>query len=237
MDDSRANSWTRFAVEGAVIVVSILLAFAIDAWWDERNARNAEIEQLVRVAQELQANSQRLQQKLEVLNSAIEGTEELISWMGPEPIDVSPAVYHGQWAKFFSIGMYSVLRGAVQEYLASGTAGDSRHATIRDALWKWHSEADELEKQYQLLRVTHARISDYADDRVPSLYDIVGSGFFSSQLASKFPYDQDILLSDFRFESRLATYLIRLRFVSIQADRMLEMQAELLAMIENATAD
>lgn len=35
--------WNRFAVEAIVIVGSILLAFAIEAWWDELNNRNEEI--------------------------------------------------------------------------------------------------------------------------------------------------------------------------------------------------
>jgi hypothetical protein len=37
--------WTRFVLEGLVIVASILLAFGIDAWWDGRSeaARRAEL--------------------------------------------------------------------------------------------------------------------------------------------------------------------------------------------------
>ena len=88
MSNDKAYSWRRIAVEGAVIVVSILLAFAIDAWWEDRGAHAAELEQLVRVSQELEANSGRLRRKLETIEYSIEGTEELISWMGPEPVDV-----------------------------------------------------------------------------------------------------------------------------------------------------
>ena len=29
--------WRRISAEGAAIVVSILLAFSIQAWWDDRN--------------------------------------------------------------------------------------------------------------------------------------------------------------------------------------------------------
>ena len=42
--------WTRLFAEGAIIVVSILLAFAIDAWWDsaqERSREDAYLRQLV----------------------------------------------------------------------------------------------------------------------------------------------------------------------------------------------
>ena len=34
--------WSRLVAEGAVIVVSILLAFAVDAWWDSRQERARE---------------------------------------------------------------------------------------------------------------------------------------------------------------------------------------------------
>ncbi len=39
MSDSFQSSWKRFAIEGLVIVVSILLAFGIDAFWQERQDR------------------------------------------------------------------------------------------------------------------------------------------------------------------------------------------------------
>ena len=166
MNDDNTISWRRISVEGTVIVVSILLAFAIDASWEERNARDNELEQLIRVTQELEANTGRLQQKLDVILTSIEGTEEYLSWMGPEPVFVPPDVYHRHWPKFFSIGMYSVLRSAVRDYLATGTAGNTRHVAIRDALSKWHSAADDLEEQYDLLRIAHARINDYTEDLV-----------------------------------------------------------------------
>jgi hypothetical protein len=39
MSDGFQSSWTRFAIEGVVIVVSILIAFGIDAFWQERQER------------------------------------------------------------------------------------------------------------------------------------------------------------------------------------------------------
>lgn len=40
------SPWAGIALEGAVIVVSILLAFALDAWWDERN-ESARVEEML----------------------------------------------------------------------------------------------------------------------------------------------------------------------------------------------
>ena len=37
MTETKTIPWKRLTVEAAAIVVSILLAFGIDAWWDARN--------------------------------------------------------------------------------------------------------------------------------------------------------------------------------------------------------
>ena len=47
MPNAHNISWTRIAVEAAAIVVSILLAFAIDAWWDDRKEGIEETEILL----------------------------------------------------------------------------------------------------------------------------------------------------------------------------------------------
>jgi type II secretory pathway pseudopilin PulG len=47
-------SWPRILAEGVAIVVSILLAFAIDRWWDARQARQEEIAALTPLLDELQ---------------------------------------------------------------------------------------------------------------------------------------------------------------------------------------
>ena len=110
-----------------MIVVSILRAFATDSWWEERIARNFEVEQLARVSGEVEANSGRLQRKLDTISAAREGAGEFISWMGPQPIVVSADVYRKKWGKFYSIGTLSALRSAAQDYLATGRSGFFDH--------------------------------------------------------------------------------------------------------------
>jgi hypothetical protein len=48
--------WKRISVEAAAIVASILLAFAIDAWWIERQDRLQESEMLGRLSAEITLN-------------------------------------------------------------------------------------------------------------------------------------------------------------------------------------
>ena len=49
MTDANNIQWKRLSVEAAAIVASILLAFAIDAWWAEQQDRRAESEILSRL--------------------------------------------------------------------------------------------------------------------------------------------------------------------------------------------
>ncbi|MBK7901550.1 MAG: hypothetical protein IPJ97_00340 [Proteobacteria bacterium] len=49
MAETRKIAWKRLAIEATAIVVSILLAFAIDAWWEERRERQAEVVLLERL--------------------------------------------------------------------------------------------------------------------------------------------------------------------------------------------
>ena len=52
----QATPVRRLAVEGVVIVFSILLAFGVDAWWDQRQAQTEELDQLVAVRDEAEGN-------------------------------------------------------------------------------------------------------------------------------------------------------------------------------------
>lgn len=67
--------WKRHAVEGAAIVISILLAFAIDAWWEERGDRQAE----VLLLQRLQADFLEIKAGLEVVELDHRTTQEACS--------------------------------------------------------------------------------------------------------------------------------------------------------------
>ena len=60
MTRSEKIPWKRISVEAAAIVASILLAFAIDAWWAERLERIAEREELSRLYEEIASNYERL---------------------------------------------------------------------------------------------------------------------------------------------------------------------------------
>lgn len=64
MADSQTIQWRRIAVESVAIIISILLAFAIDAWWEEKQERAAEAEILIGLEQEFQETQGLIDDKL-----------------------------------------------------------------------------------------------------------------------------------------------------------------------------
>lgn len=51
-------SWARLVLEGMVIVVSILPAFAVDAWWDGTSERRRIQEQQAQLHGRIRANQE-----------------------------------------------------------------------------------------------------------------------------------------------------------------------------------
>jgi hypothetical protein len=54
VSDEQDIQWKRLSIEAAAIVVSILLAFAIDAWWQDRQERSLEQDMLLGLQEEYQ---------------------------------------------------------------------------------------------------------------------------------------------------------------------------------------
>lgn len=70
--------WRRIAVESVAIVVSILLAFAIDAWWEERQERVDEAEILLGLEQEFLDTQSLIESKLQQYGQMKTAVAELL---------------------------------------------------------------------------------------------------------------------------------------------------------------
>ena len=68
MSDMREIPWKRLLVEGAAIVASILLAFAIDAWWQDHSDQIRLKEYLSQVRADTLDNQHRLTEALQLDN-------------------------------------------------------------------------------------------------------------------------------------------------------------------------
>lgn len=65
--------------EGVVVVASILVAFALDAWWDNRQENEAFLDELASVVSEVEANLASLDLQTRLHQDAIASIDELIT--------------------------------------------------------------------------------------------------------------------------------------------------------------
>jgi hypothetical protein len=65
-------TWKRGLAEGTVIILSVLLALAADAWWDGRQASSLESQVLAEVAEEVAANRTRLALDVERISAMLD---------------------------------------------------------------------------------------------------------------------------------------------------------------------
>jgi len=79
MANNRQIPWRRILLEGAVIVVSILLAFSIDTWWSNRIEQQREREQLVSMLAEFKADLAGLDEVLTSIQGHAKNVETLIA--------------------------------------------------------------------------------------------------------------------------------------------------------------
>jgi hypothetical protein len=78
MKIAREISWPRIFAEGTAIVISILLAFGIQAWWDDRGDRAEEIRLLEALRDELVRNDLEVTAALQAHRAVAEASKSLI---------------------------------------------------------------------------------------------------------------------------------------------------------------
>jgi hypothetical protein len=125
--------WARIAAESVAIVISILMAFAIDAWWSERQIAHEVKENLVALKVELAGNLDLIEREMnyrkavmasiEKINSALINAEPLSS----EEIDI--LLGDLMW-----LGKSEFSTGALQSILQSGLYGQIEDGELRRLL-------------------------------------------------------------------------------------------------------
>lgn len=123
MNSENRSRNRRLAVEGLVIVVSILLAFALDAWWDETDNRRDLRGDLAGVASELEANRSRILFHVDLMERmTVAGDSVLSAMQGLQEGSVVSLPDTVMWL----IGNYPTFNpslGAVDALIASGRLG------------------------------------------------------------------------------------------------------------------
>lgn len=134
MEQLTEKNAKRLVVEVVAIVLSILLAFAIDAWWDERKLRAEEREVLASLYVEFEANRVEAAAVILAHESAVESVAALLQMNEDEILGLSAEAV-GQHIRFFANPRtFDAVRGTVDALTSAGKLGILRDRELREAL-------------------------------------------------------------------------------------------------------
>ncbi len=137
-------SWQRLFVEGSAIVVSILLAFAIDAWWQQRQELAADNARLRSVHEELATHKSLLSEAIEAHQISVENGVKLLGIIsrGEKAADTKEIsrLLDGL-VNFYQI---NAPFGSLETAVASGAIARMRDTALASSLASWPTAIEDL---------------------------------------------------------------------------------------------
>ena len=136
--------WRRTILEGVVIVGSILLAFGIEALWNERQERRDEREAIAQLSTDFQANAVRLAGIKMTHEQALAASYEILALagLGGQPKgtqSTAELVLHSLRA-----WTYDPALGGINSLVQSGRLGILRNDALRVAVAGWPDIVEDL---------------------------------------------------------------------------------------------
>ena len=126
--------WKRISIEAAAIVGSILLAFAIDAWWDEIQERAEEREVLESLLVEFQANRDQAASVISFHDRVVQSVAVLMELSDDEILALPTEAVEEALSSFGSPRTFDAVRGSVDALIGSGKLGILQDRALRESL-------------------------------------------------------------------------------------------------------
>jgi hypothetical protein len=145
----RQLNWRSALLDGFAVLVGILLAFSIDAWWDLRNQREEADSYLAAVETELISNREALTEELEMIRSwVLESEGFLNNVVAPNASPTYEQVREMVW-KTGPNRTTPIARAAIDDLMSSGGFQVIESPQVRRALADYvralDNDASELE--------------------------------------------------------------------------------------------
>lgn len=200
MAESSKIPWPRILAEGMAIIVSILFAFGIDAWWTTRQLHLDEQDILRQLDAEFQTNAVLLAERR--LNHAeiLASLKLVLSVTGPEPDQTVAESTELRVAidRITRWWTYDPQMGVLSGLTQSGRLSIISSDPLRNALASWPSMVRDLaEDEIFTQELTANQLDPYLTRKISRRnvvhYESVGGGRFPSELAG--------ILADQEFEN------------------------------------
>jgi hypothetical protein len=152
MSNTQKIQWQRLLVEGAAIVASILLAFAIDAWWDNRLERIEERRVLESLKAEFLSNAEKIPWFIDSHQKSADSALEVLNAMSAAKSDKLLRLPAAKIARVLGHNSTTLRSGALDATLQSGDLRYITNSTIRERLSAWPTLVMDATENEDLLR-------------------------------------------------------------------------------------
>ncbi len=185
---SRRNI-AKLALEGAVVVASILIAFSLDAWWAEKQLEQEIAEDLSIVEFELAENVRLVQVTMEIMNEVVAANKDLIAKLMSHPdsalVDIEDTTIF--WGIFSNPTLDPSL-GAIDAWIAAGRLGGLESPVLRQRLASVRGKVEDIVEEQHIAREIAVReiyplIKDQIGD-IGSVQKLFSDGFHARQKTS-----------------------------------------------------
>ena len=148
MQDSRTIDWKRITAEATAVVVSILIAFWIDAWWQERGEKIALVEYLVHFENEVISNDELIEIHLsEISDDLVALHKVFLALSDPDQQALAESFKH-DLANALWIRTPEVSMDAHDELTSSGNLRFVSNARLKMVFNDYRNRADYLDASY-----------------------------------------------------------------------------------------
>lgn len=152
---NRSSIWTRAFAEGFVIVVSVLVALALDAWWTDRGNRKREAVITADLIGEFEANRNELASDILGNQQLLAATGEIIS-LGATGLMSLPADSVRRLAgRAVSMRTFDPSGAVLRSIVSAGEFSLISDPSLRAKLAAWEDGLDELKREQDLASEWH----------------------------------------------------------------------------------
>lgn len=184
MEKNREIPWHRIFAEGAAIIVSILLAFAIQAWWDNQQDREAEENALRNLRNDFVATRTELADRIGSLEYARHQFQEFQSTSLEDLERLPQLAAEEMLAALSTASTFDPFLGTLDAMAADGRLALVRDINVRDLLSKWTHTVNDLEEEKEVIYSSGIRVWSMTESR--------GGPFFGSFVGQSGPPASEI---------------------------------------------
>ena len=233
MTDTQKIPWNRISVEAVAIVASILFAFAIDAWWSERQLAAEDQELLSQLKLEFETNSVLLEERRSRHVQMLAALGNLLAATGPSPENKTYSASEIKQDLYVTLGWWTFdpQRGVLDSIIQSGKLGIIRSDQLRTNLASWPALIRDFAED-------EAFIVSYTREFVYPLYQrelvLRDIGPLSDTGSSQFSWNPSDILASRQFENVVQQKFVLTQEVLAYSDTLNVHIKETLRLIQEA---